>query len=186
MEQYIGQILLVAFNFAPIGWAFCDGSILSIQQYTALFSLLGTTYGGNGTTNFALPDLRGRVAVGQGTGTGLPPIVQGQIGGSVNVTLNQTQMPQHSHLVTPPVSNVAGTSSSPVNGYLAVDAATVTGGNRDESVTVKSYAAASVAGAAAAPYQTGFTGNGLPVPIQPPFLGLNYIIALTGIFPSRG
>jgi len=185
MDQFIGQILLVGFNFAPIGWAFCDGSILSIQQNTALFSLLGTTYGGNGTTNFALPDLRGRVAVGQGNGPGLPPVPLGEIGGTVNVTLNQAQLPQHTHLVAPPASNAAGTSSSPANAFPAVDAATLTGGNRGESVTVNSYASASVAGVTAASYQTGVAGTSQPVNIQQPFVGMNYIIALTGIFPSR-
>ncbi len=185
MEQFLGQILLVGFNFAPDGWAFCDGSLLPISQYNALFALLGTTYGGNGTTTFALPDLRGRVAVGQGTGPDLPPVDPGDVGGTPNVTLNQAQLPQHTHLVAPPVSNAAGTTSSPANAFPAVDAATLTGGTRGETVTVNSYAPASVAGVTAASYQTGVAGNGMPVSIQQPYLGMNYIIALTGIFPSR-
>src|SRR5271166_127685 len=96
-EPFLGQIILFAGNFAPRGWAFCDGSLLSISQYTALFSILGTTYGGNGTTNFALPDLRGRAAVGFGQAPGLSNYILGEQTGSETVALTGPQMPVHTH-----------------------------------------------------------------------------------------
>lgn len=100
MEGYIAQIILFAGTFAPRGWAFCQGQILSISQNTALFSLLGTTYGGNGQTTFALPDLRGRAPIGTGQGPGLSSISLGQMAGTENVTLLITQLPAHTHTVT--------------------------------------------------------------------------------------
>jgi microcystin-dependent protein len=110
MEAFIGTIMPVAFNFAPVNWALCNGQILSISQNAALFSLLGTQYGGNGTTNFALPDLRGRVAVGQGQGQGISPVEMGEVSGSNNgamtlngagtCTLTTANMPAHSHGAT--------------------------------------------------------------------------------------
>src|SRR5690606_5156315 len=96
-EPFLGEIRMVGFNFAPRGWAFCQGQLLSIAQNSALFSLLGTMYGGNGTTTFALPDLRGRSPVGMGNGPGLTPITQGELAGTENVTLLSTQMPMHTH-----------------------------------------------------------------------------------------
>src|SRR5690606_34266597 len=111
MEQLLGQIIMVGFNFAPRGWAFCDGRLLPIAQNTALFSLLGTTYGGNGQTTFALPDLRGRCAVGMGQGPGLSQRVQGEMSGTENVTLIQTQMPAHTHTLM--ASTADGTTNVP-------------------------------------------------------------------------
>src|SRR5271170_1941307 len=107
MNQYLGQILMVGFNFAPLGWALCNGQILSIAQNTALFSLLGTIYGGDGVSTFALPNLQSRVPIHQGQGTGLSPYVIGSAGGTENVTLLSTQMPSHNHLIN--VNNTAGT-----------------------------------------------------------------------------
>src|SRR5580658_7527465 len=98
-EQYLGEIRMFGFTFAPSGWAFCNGQLLSISQNTALFSLLGTTYGGDGVSTFALPNLQSRVAIHFGQGSGLSPYVQGQTGGAENVTLTQNQMPQHTHPV---------------------------------------------------------------------------------------
>lgn len=110
MDPFIGEIRLVGFNFEPQGWAFCDGRLLPVHQHQALFSLLGTLYGGDGITTFALPDLRGRSPVGMGTGPGLNPVNLGQKSGQENVTLQQTQMPAHSHTIS-----VAGSVSEPVN-----------------------------------------------------------------------
>ena len=97
IEPFIGEIKIFGFNFAPVGYQLCNGQIISIAQYTALFSLLGTTYGGNGQTTFALPDLQGRAAKSQGQGVGLPNYVMGQIGGSTSVTISQSNMPAHNH-----------------------------------------------------------------------------------------
>src|SRR5215471_21069671 len=110
-EPFIGQIQAFGFNFAPTGWATCDGQILSIAQNTALFSLLGTMYGGNGQTTFALPDLRGRVPIHQGQGPGLSPYVMGEASGTESVTLLTTQIPQHNHSVA--ASSVAADQASP-------------------------------------------------------------------------
>src|SRR5439155_18983562 len=108
-EPFLGEIRLFGFNFAPRGWAFCQGQLLPIAQNTALFSLLGTTYGGNGQTTFALPDLRGRVAVGFGQGPGLSNIDLGQVSGAETATLTQAQMPAHGHLAS--VSQAAASST---------------------------------------------------------------------------
>ena len=117
MDPYIGQILLVPFNFAPNGWAFCNGQLLPISQYTALFALLGTTYGGNGVSNFALPDLRGRVPVGFTQGPGLSNYVLGELGGAESVTLQVTQIPAHNHQLQ--AANVAATQPNPSGNVLA-------------------------------------------------------------------
>src|SRR5690554_6808450 len=122
MESFIASIIMFGGNFAPRGWAFCHGQLLPIHQHSALFSLLGTTYGGDGITTFALPDFRGRVPVGFGQGPGLPNINLGQTGGSETVTLTQNQMPQHTHPIqsTLPVSSANARVSSPVANVLAV------------------------------------------------------------------
>src|SRR5215217_7886099 len=113
-EPFIGQITQVGFTFAPRGWALCNGQILSIAQNTALFSLLGTTYGGNGQTTFALPDLRGRAPIGPGQGPGLSPRSLGEQSGTENVTLLQSQMPAHNHTVqSNKATNDAATNSRP-------------------------------------------------------------------------
>jgi microcystin-dependent protein len=164
-EPFLGEIRIFGFNFAPRGWAFCQGQIMSIQQNAALFSLLGTMYGGNGTQTFALPDLQGRVAVGQGNGPGLTPRVIGEITGVESVILNSQQMPQHNH--AQPVTNGPATTTRP---HSTVPAA---GG---------SYAAAGDGGAFVA---TSPAGGSLPFSIVQPLLVINYCIALQGIFPSR-
>ena len=98
-EPFIGDTVAVGFNFAPVNWHLCDGSLLPISQYQALYALIGTTYGGNGTTTFGLPDLRGRIPVGMGQGPGLSNYTIGQMAGSTTVTLNSTQMPAHNHMI---------------------------------------------------------------------------------------
>ena len=173
LDPFIGEIALVPYNFPPRGWAFCDGQIMSIAQNTALFSLLGTTYGGNGQTTFALPDLRGRVPmhVGGGQGPGLSPYSLGQMGGVEAVTLLTTQMPAHGHAVN--ASSANGTSDDPSNAIMGKNAS-----------GVPQYSAAApnavMAAAAIAP-----AGGNQPHENRPPYTGLNYIIALEGIFPSR-
>jgi microcystin-dependent protein len=173
-DPFIGEIALVPYNFAPNGWAFCDGQLLAISQNTALFSLLGTTFGGNGVTTFALPDLRGRapVHVGGGPGPGLSAYALGQMGGVEVVTLLASQMPNHSHGLN--ASSANGTSDSPVNGVMGKNASGVpqySGGAPNATMAAAAIAAA---------------GGSQPHENRPPYLGLNYIISLYGIFPSRG
>src|SRR6202140_5268647 len=116
-EPFLGEILMVGWNFAANGWALCNGQLMSISQNQALFALLGTTYGGDGVTTFALPNLQGRVPIHQGTGVGLSPYTIGEIAGSENITLLTNQMPQHNHLVA--VSNQPGAVADPTNATLA-------------------------------------------------------------------
>jgi microcystin-dependent protein len=184
-EPFIAQITLFAGNFAPRGWAFCQGQILSIAQNTALFSILGTTYGGNGQTTFALPDLRGRVAIGHGQGPGLSNYFLGQVGGTENTTLLVTQLPAHTHPATVgtlvlKAKNAAGNSRSPVNTVLAAEASGVTA-TYSSAAADAAMAAGTIEGAPA----IGATGGSQPFTLIQPYLVLSYIIALEGIFPSR-
>jgi microcystin-dependent protein len=164
-EPFVGEIRAFGFNFNPRGWAMCAGQLMSISQNTALFSLLGTQYGGNGQTTFGLPDLQGRVIVGQGNGSGLSQYIIGEIAGSENVLLNINQVPQHSH--SQPVTNGPASATRPHNTVPAA------GG---------SYAAASDGGAFLA---TTPSGGSQPFQILQPLLVMNYCIALEGIFPAR-
>ncbi|HYQ04466.1 MAG TPA: tail fiber protein [Polyangiaceae bacterium] len=171
LEPFIGSIVLFCGNFAPRGWAFCDGQLLSIAQNTALFSILGTTFGGNGQTTFALPDLRGRVPLHPGSGPGLSPYVLGQAMGVESVTLITTQMPAHNHGFAVPCSNGAPSTASPVGAVLA---------NQDQTP----FYAASGTSAMAAGTST-IAGGSQPHENRQPVLAINFIIALEGIFPSR-
>ena len=175
MEPFIGQIMIFAGNFAPQGWAFCNGQLLPIAQNAALFSILGTTYGGNGTTNFALPDLQGRAPIHFGMGRGLSNYILGETGGTEMVTLNQTQMPTHLHSVAPAASSATATQSNPEGHVSAV------GGTRQ--VPVNAYAPTpngSMAAVKSAP-----AGGDQPHENRQPYIAMNYIIALEGIFPTR-
>jgi microcystin-dependent protein len=167
---FLGEIFASAFNFPPVGYAYCDGTLLPIAQNTALFSLLGTTFGGDGRVTFGLPDLRSRVPIMFGQGTGLTPYNLGDRGGVENVTLTLTEMPQHSHEVFADSGN--GSSTSP-------------GG----AVPAKSSQADKVYGAPnGTPMNGGMiapSGGNLPHENRQPFLALNYYIALVGIFPAR-
>jgi microcystin-dependent protein len=174
MDPFLGEIKLFAGNFAPTGWAFCDGQLLSIAQNSALFSLLGTTYGGNGQTTFALPDLRGRIPVGFGQGLGLTNRNLGDMSGVESVTLQVSNLPQHAHPFAVSASSGLPTTVSPQGAVVAAGA-----GPREAR-----YAPAP-GDATLAAQTTGTTGTGTPVSVQNPSLGLNFIIALTGIFPSR-
>jgi microcystin-dependent protein len=168
-EPYLGMIIIVPYNFAPRGWAFCSGQILPIAQNTALFSLLGTTFGGNGQTTFALPDLRGRFPNSSGQGPGLSSYDLGQVGGVESETMTVNQMPIHNHQVF--CNSEDSTTANP---------STAVPGN----ATSNMYAAAS-SGALMAPTMISNTGGSQPFGILSPYLTLNYCIALEGIFPSR-
>jgi microcystin-dependent protein len=179
MEGTIGEIRMFAGNFAPRSWAFCSNQILPIAQNTALFSILGTTYGGNGQTTFALPDFRGRTAVGTGQGPGLANITLGQLSGSPSVTLTTGNMPAHTHALTGTVnpqgnSGNAGLSNDP-SGRRFAGTSIFTGAANDLQTMA----------AAASTLALGVTGGSQPFSIMPPYLGMNYIICLFGIFPSR-
>lgn len=171
-QPYVGEIRLFAGNFAPLGWLKCDGSILPISEYEVLFQLIGTTYGGNGQETFALPDLRGRIPIHQGTDTGIPYVI-GQTGGAESVTLTAQQYPAHSHALR--ASDAAASGAAGPTGVLAASTATMYGTAVVPSVPMASNAISTTAGA----------GNGFqPHENMAPFLTLNYIISMFGIFPS--
>ncbi|PRP68333.1 phage tail protein [Nonlabens agnitus] len=172
----IGEIKMFAGNFAPRGWAFCNGQLLAVNQNSALFSILETTYGGDGRTTFALPDLRGRTPVGPGNGPGLSFIEVGQKGGTETHTLSLAEMPSHSHIATGsiPVNTISGDNDevSPANGVLSN-----TGDDQ--------YASSASADSMPANVTVGNTGGNLPFNIRNPYQGVHYIIALQGIYPAR-
>jgi len=158
-------------NFAPAGWALCNGQTLPINQYTALFSILGTTYGGNGTTNFNLPNLQGRVPIHWGVGAGLSPYVIGQTGGTETTSVLISNMPNHNHLVQ--CNTGGGNQASPANGFPAVES---TGTSLDYS---------NAAGSTMNSAMVEAVGGGAPINNVQPYLCVTFIIALQGIFPSR-
>lgn len=177
METYLGTILLFAGNFAPRGWALCNGQLLSIAQNQALFAILGTTYGGNGTTTFALPNMQGRSPMHWGSGPGLTPRVIGELGGEEHVTLLSSQMPTHNHALN--ASTNDGSQPSPANGVLAVSKDPDVGGapvNFTGGASVNTL----MANNSIAP-----AGQNLPHDNMEPYLAVTFIIALEGIFPSR-
>lgn len=181
-EPFVGEICIFGFNWAPYGWALCDGSTLAVQQNQALYSLIGITYGGTGTTTFLLPNLKGRLPLGQGQGSGLSNRVIGMASGTENVTLNVNQMPSHTHTVQIQATTSNPTSASPSAGaYLAkvIDAA---GTGADPTLY---YSGATPATVALAGGATGSTGSSLPITTMNPFLVLNFCIALQGLYPSR-
>jgi Microcystin-dependent protein len=175
-EPFLGMIAIYGFNFAPRGWAMCNGQILAISQNTALFSLLGTTYGGNGQTTFALPNLQSRQPMHFGQGPGLSSYDLGQQGGTETDTLTINNMPAHQHtvVVKQAANGNPGDVGSPDGAFPAkldnMYAATTDG---------------SFLGPAAAPTNTSIVGGSQPFPIIDPYLALNFCIALEGIFPSR-
>ncbi|HWK05530.1 MAG TPA: tail fiber protein [Puia sp.] len=190
METFLATILLWPVNFAPVGWALCAGQLLAISQNSALFALLGTTYGGNGSSTFGLPDFRGRIPVGAGQGPGLATYLLGEMSGTENVTLLVNQMPAHLHpvalSVTVSASNAQATTSVPAASnslaapYDALNFNPIAGYNTTAPNTPLNIGGGAVNG------NTGLTGGSLPHSNLQPFTVVNYIIALTGIFPSRG
>lgn len=181
-EVYLGTIWMVGFNFAPVGWALCNGQLLPIQQYAALFSLLGTYFGGDGQRTFGLPDLQGRVPIHMGNGAGLSPYQLGQNGGAENITLLSTQLPQHLHTVATPCSTADATVNSPANAYPAITAIPASG---KTATPVPTYASAATAGQTMAQFNTGNAGGNLPHANIQPYMTVNFIIATQGLFPSR-
>lgn len=193
-DPFLGEIQMVAFPFAPVGFALCDGSLLPISQYPALFSLIGAAYGGDGVQTFAIPDLRGRGPISVGTGPGLQPVEIGQKGGSEAVTLTTNQLPSHTHTATVQPGAHAqqncyagiGSLTSPTGAIPSEVFETVNGG------ATQAFATPTAANQTMAPLPlalqigVGATGNGAAVGIRNPFLGVYYVIALEGIFPSRG
>ncbi|WP_249937095.1 phage tail protein [Roseateles sp. DAIF2] len=173
-EPLLGSICLVPYNFCPRGFADASGQILSIAQNTALFSLLGTTYGGDGRVTFALPDLRGRVPLGSGTGPGLGPIDLGQVGGQETAQLTVAQMPAHSHGAQLRGSSAAGNTDSPAGAVSAKLARSNVYSSAGPDTNMSASA-----------ITVGSAGNGQPFSIRDPYLGLRYCIAIEGIFPSR-
>lgn len=165
-EPFLAEIRIFAFNFAPRNWALCNGQILPISQNTALFSLLGTTYGGNGVNTFALPDLRGRAVMGFS-----PAHTEGEVSGEESHPLSNSEMPQHVHTIQ--ASNVTGNTATPVNNILSAESSGVTA----------PYAA--TANATMNPAALGNAGSGQAHANMQPYQVLNFAIALAGIFPSR-
>jgi microcystin-dependent protein len=179
-EPFLGQISIFAGNFAPRGWALCNGQILAIATNTALFSLLGTTYGGNGQTTFALPDLRGRAALHQGQGPGLSSYDLGEVGGVESVTLIQTQIPAHNHTATVTINAAASPLSASDDPSNQVPA-----GGSGQSVYASTPDGTTKMNAGMATAVIGIAGGSQPHENRQPYLCVNYIIALQGIFPSR-
>lgn len=168
-EPFVGEIRMFAGNFAPRGWAFCDGQLLAVSQNDALFSLLGTIYGGDGRTTFGLPDMRGRIPLHQGTGPGLSPRRLGSKGGLEQVTLTSNQLPSHNHTITASSADDK-TDNNPVGRVLAVSGAKIYG--EDHALDMNSSAISN-------------TGGSSPHTNLMPALCVNFIVALLGIYPSR-
>lgn len=180
MDPFVGEIRLMAINFAPVGWALCQGQIMPIRQNTALFSLLGTTYGGDGKTTFGLPDLRGRAYAGAGQGEGLSQYLPGAVLGTETETLVLPQLPMHAHTLTPSTmpanSNTAEQTAVSNSYYAAVPSGQANQYSLDGGVNMAADLLSGTAGSA---------GNGKAHENRMPLLVLNYCIALTGVFPQR-
>jgi microcystin-dependent protein len=172
-QPFVGQIISVGFNFAPVGWQLCDGTLLAISEYNVLFNLLGTTYGGNGTTTFAVPDLRGRAPLCMGQGAGQPNYIQGQIAGSETITLIANQVGAHSHNLLASTQN--GSATNPTSS-LAL------GQNPVQTVPVYGPAPSTTALLGSS---IGNSPGGQPHENRQPFLTINYIISLFGTYPSQ-
>ena len=181
VEPYLATVTIFAGNFAPRGWMFCQGQLLAIAEYDALFALIGTTYGGDGQSTFGLPDTRGRVVNHQGTGPGLSTYVLGQMAGTESVTLLSINMPPHNHTLisltgSPKAStNTTGGGAQPNNTMVPGSGASVYSTNNDQLTM----------GPTVGLTTTPLAGGSQPVPIISPVLAMNYIIAVEGIFPSR-
>lgn len=201
-DPFLGEIKMVGFTYAPRGYAMCQGQQMSIAQNSALFSLLGTNFGGNGQTTFGLPDYRGRTPVGMGQGPGLTFVNQGEMSGSENTTLTILQMPIHNHVATATATatstgalQVASTSSNPVAVPSATNNILAASGGGPGSATIWSDQLGSTPVTLANPETINTTvgvnvtvqqaGGSQPLPLRNPYLGTNFVIATEGIFPSR-
>lgn len=178
MEGYIGVVTTVAYDFAPKYWAACNGQLLPIAQNQALFSILGTTYGGNGVNTFALPDFRSRTALGTGQGNGLPNVQLGQVGGAENTTLSILNLPPHVHNGTVAFrmqgSNSGATEPTPEGTFINGFTNGFSNATPNATMLAPTYSAT-----------IGTSGSSQPIEILSPYLVLNYVICLYGIFPSR-
>lgn len=183
-SPFLGTIIAVGFNFAPRGWALCSGQLLPISQNSALFALLGTTYGGDGKTTFGLPDLRGRVAVGMGQSPGSGNVTFGENSGTENVILQIPNLPAHTHPVTSKMS-VSDTPATLPQATAGNSLAAIIDVNSDPSKGYTTEAPNVELNAGTINSTIGITGGSSPFSIMQPYLGLNYIIATQGIFPSR-
>lgn len=180
-EPFIGEVKLLGFSFAPKGYTTCQGQILSISTNTALFALLGTIYGGNGQTTFAVPDLQGRVPIGQGQGPGLPSYSMGEKAGNTSVTILTSNMPAHIHTLNAMRVNVrASTAPASEQDPTGMFPAVATSPIYSDTPTANVYT-----GGTTISGTTDITGSGIPISILNPYLCMNYSIALQGIFPSR-
>lgn len=188
MEPFIGQVQIFGFSFPPRGWAACNGNLLAISQYSAVFSLLGTVYGGNGQNTFGLPNLCSRIPVGVGANTlGLQQTALGQVGGTQTHTLLSTEMPTHTHTVDVAVhvnasTNTDGTTAPAAGSYFASLTGVSKGGLYSSSAGTTVQLGSNAATATAT---CGTAGGNQAFNILNPYLGMNYCIALEGIFPSR-
>jgi microcystin-dependent protein len=167
MEAYIGQVICVGFSFAPVGWALCQGQVLPIQGNEALYSLIGTTFGGNGQTTFGLPDLQGRTALGMGAQPGGTSYAIGQQGGVESVTLSVNQIPSHGH---PANARSAGTGIDPTNSVIAGGQSIFASASETETMAANALSNA---------------GGSQPHENRQPYLTLNWIICLNGIYPTQ-
>ncbi|WP_448698506.1 phage tail protein [Mucilaginibacter sp. AW1-3] len=179
-QPYVGEIRSFAGNFAPRDYHLCDGTLLPISQYEVLYTLLGTTFGGDGVTTFALPDLRGRMVISQGQGLGRSRYVMGQVAGTETVTLTQQNIPNHSHPVVA-CTSVANTQA-PTNAFFAAPVDTTTTTNTDLRYLPDSFTAKTII--PLDPTTVTVTGGSLPHQNLMPVVAISYIIALFGIFPS--
>jgi microcystin-dependent protein len=181
-DQFLAEIRLFACNFAPIGWAQCNGQILPISQNTALFSLLGTNFGGNGTSTFGLPNLQGSIPIDQGNGPGLSPRVVGESGGGTTVTLLQTEMPAHNHVMQ--ATTATGTTATAAGSQLALATA---GGGKSGGAYMANFYSSNVNSATTQLLATSIVSQGGSQPHNNvmPYLALNFCIAMQGIFPPR-
>lgn len=190
MEGYIGEVRLFAGNFAPRAWMFCQGQQLSIAEWTPLYAIIGTMYGGDGQQSFLLPDLRGRRAVhsGNSTGPGLQPIYIGEVGGVEQLTITSAQMPAHSHQITATMTgsaalnffnDSAAAGVTPQNNFFAISSENFYAPNPDTAL------APATVSTSLSSMSLSVAGSSQPIPIVTPYLALNYIICLEGIFPSR-
>ena len=174
-DPFIAEIRIFPFNFAPKGWAFCNGQIIPLAQNTALFSLLGTTYGGDGKSNFALPNLQGSFVMGHGRGPGLSERYQGESGGAASVTLLASEMPAHSHQL---MATASPTSSSPAGNAMSPAVA-------PPSTAVPVYRGSPTNKVNMAADAVAIAGSSLPHNNRQPYLALNFCIALQGVYPPR-
>lgn len=178
-DQFVAEIRIVGFNFPPKGWAYCNGQLMPISQNTALFSLLGTNYGGDGKSTFALPDMQGSGPIHSGQGPGLSDYSLGQMGGTETVTLLQSEIPAHSHTLN--ASGTAGTTDQIGGAVLARGQFNNQGTTGSVAMYFNGAPDTQLAGTA-----IGVAGGGLPHNNMQPYLVLNFVIAMQGIFPPRG